>query len=227
MSDVPNRQGSSTAGSHGSDQSLVKLAVEVGPLILFFLANARPKLFEPLLVPFLPARILAGENAGLFTATFVLMVGVVGALVFSWARTRQVPVMPLVTTVLVLFFGALTLFLQDTTFIKMKPTILYCLFAATLYGGLLFDKLLLPVIFDRALDLTEKGWRILTRRWVGCFIALAVANEIVWRTQSNDVWVAFKFPGIFIILIVFSVAQVPLILRYKAAGAADSGVARP
>jgi intracellular septation protein len=119
------------------------------------------------------------------------------------------------TAVLVLVFGGLTLYLQDATFIKMKPTVLYAGFGVALIGGLVMNKPVLPVIFDSAMALTEQGWRLLTLRWGGFFFALAGLNEIVWRTQSNDTWVAFKFPGIFILISLFSIAQVPLILRYK------------
>jgi intracellular septation protein len=193
----------------------LKLALDVGPLALFFVANARPKWFEPLVTPFVPATILAGDAAGLFTATLVLMLAVVAALVVSWWLTRRLPLVPLVTAGLVVVFGGLTFYLQDPRFIKMKPTILYILFGLVLSSGLALNKPLLPVLFDRAFDLTERGWRLLTLRWAGCFFALAGLNELVWRTQSNDVWVAFKFPGIFIFLLLFSLAQVPLIMRNR------------
>jgi intracellular septation protein len=192
-----------------------KLGVEMGPLILFFAANAQPKLFAPLVAPFLPPALLAGSNAGLFTATFVLMAAVAAALVVSLAKARKLPAMPLMTAVMALLFGALTLYLQDTSFIKMKPTVLYVAFGLALFGGLAMNKLLLPIIFDNAFAMTERGWRLLTLRWGGFFFLLALMNEIVWRTQSNDFWVYFKFPGIFIMLFVFSVAQAPLILRHK------------
>ncbi len=192
-----------------------KLAVEMGPLILFFFANARPKLFEPAVAPFLPPPVLSGPNAGLFTATLVLMTAVAVALAVSFVATRRLPAVPLMTAALVLVFGGLTLYLQDATFIKMKPTILYAAFGVALIGGLAMNKLVLPIIFDTAMTLTERGWRLLTLRWGGFFFALAYLNEMVWRTQSNDAWVAFKFPGIFILILLFSVAQMPLILRHK------------
>jgi intracellular septation protein len=192
----------------------LKIAVEMGPLILFFIANARPKLFAPMVAPFLPAQILNGSNGGLFTATLVLMAAVAAALCVSFAATRKLPAVPLVTAMLVLVFGGLTLYLQDTSFIKMKPTVLYAAFGVVLIGGLLVNKSLLPVIFDNAMALTERGWRLLTFRWAGFFFALAVLNEIIWRTQSSDTWVAFKFPGIFILILLFSVAQLPLISRH-------------
>jgi intracellular septation protein len=193
----------------------LKFGVEMGPLILFFFANARPKLFEPAVAPFLPPPILSGPNAGLFTATLVLMAAVAVALAVSFVSTRRLPAVPLMTAVLVLVFGGLTLYLQDATFIKMKPTVLYASFGVALLGGLALNKLVLPIVFDNAMALTERVWRLLTLRWGGFFFALALLNEIVWRTQSNDVWVAFKFPGIFILILLFSMAQVPLITRHK------------
>ncbi len=193
----------------------LKLTLELGPLILFFFANARPKLFAPFAQRVLPANLLVGPNAGLFTATAVLIAAVIIALGVSYLRTRRLPIMPLITAVLVVIFGALTIYFRDPRFIKMKPTILYCAFAIALFGGLIFDKPLLPIILDNAMSLTERGWRILTLRWGIFFFALALANEIVWRTQSTNVWVAFKFPGTVIIIFLFTISQVPLMLRHE------------
>jgi intracellular septation protein len=193
----------------------LKLTLELGPLILFFFANARPKLFAPFAALVLPRHLLTGENAGLFTATAVLIPAVIIALVVSYMRTKRLPIMPLITAVLVVVFGALTLYFQDPRFIKMKPTILYVAFGAALMGGLLFNKPLLPVMLDNALALTERGWRILTLRWGVFFFALALLNEIVWRTQSSNVWVAFKFPGTVIIIFLFTLTQVPLMMRHE------------
>jgi intracellular septation protein len=193
----------------------VKFGVEMGPLILFFIANAYPKLFAPAVALFLPPPILTGPNAGLFTATVVLMAAVATALAISFILTRRLPAVPLMTALLVLVFGGLTLYLQNATFIKMKPTVLYAGFGAALIGGLAMNKLVLPIVFDHAMALSERGWRLLTLRWGSFFFTLALLNEIVWRTQSNDVWVAFKFPGIFVLICLFSVAQMPLIARHK------------
>ncbi|MGO9008131.1 MAG: septation protein A [Beijerinckiaceae bacterium] len=198
----------------------IKPVLEFGPLVLFFFANARPKLFHPFVSLFLPANLLAGENAGLFTATSVLMPAAIAALVVSYVMTKRVPVMPLVTAILVVVFGALTLYLQDPSFIKMKPTILYVAFGTVLFGGLVLKKPLLPIVFDNALSLSERGWFVLTLRWAIFFFTLAVLNEIVWRTQSNDVWVAFKFPGTVIIIFLFTLTQVPLMLRHEVKEAA-------
>lgn len=194
---------------------ILKMILEIGPLLLFFFANAQPKLFTPFVELVLPAHLLAGPNAGLFTATAVLIPAVLVALVVSYLRTRHLPVMPLVTAILVVIFGALTLYLQNPSFIKMKPTVLYAAFGLALIGGLFFDRPLLPIILDNALSLTERGWRILTWRWAIFFFALAIANEIVWRTQSNDTWVFFKFPGTVVIIFLFTMAQVPLMLRHE------------
>ena len=198
----------------------LKFVLELGPLLLFFFANSRPKLFAPLVHPFLPDKLLEGESAGLFTATAVLIVGVVGALVASYAITRRLPIMPLVTAVLVVIFGGLTFYFQDPSFIKMKPTILYACFGMALIGGLVFNKPLLPVVLDNAMSLTEEGWRILTLRWGLCFLALAVLNEVIWRTQSTDHWVLFKFPGTMILIFVFTFSQVPLIMKHELRGEA-------
>ncbi|MGH6817180.1 MAG: septation protein A [Methylovirgula sp.] len=201
----------------------LKLTLELGPLFLFFFANARPKLFAFYGERVLPPHLLAGANAGLFTATAVLIPAVVIALIISYLRTKRLPVMPLVTAVLVVIFGALTLYFQDPRFIKMKPTILYAAFGIALIGGLIFKKPILEIILDNAMPLTESGWRILTLRWGIFFFALAILNEIVWRTQSTNVWVAFKFPGTVIIIFLFTMSQVPLMLRHevKEEGAAE------
>jgi intracellular septation protein len=193
----------------------IKFLLEMGPLLLFFFANARPKLFEPLVRPLLPETILNGPSAGLFTATIVLMVAVVAALIASFFLTKRLPIMPVVTAILVLIFGALTLYLQDERFIKMKPTVLYLAFGLALFGGLLFGKPLLPIILDNAMNLTERGWRLLTIRWAAFFLVLAVLNTIVAWKASTDVWVAFKFPGTVILIFLFTFAQVPLIMRYE------------
>jgi len=192
-----------------------KLATEMGPLLLFFFANARPKLFEPFIAPFLPQSLLEGENAGLYTATVVLMAAVLVALLLSYLRLGRLPIMPVVTAVLVIVFGALSLYLRDPRFIKMKPTILYIAFGAALIGGMIVKKPLLPIILDNAMNLTSVGWQILTLRWIGFFFILAALNELVWRTQSNDVWVAFKFPGTVILIFLFTAAQIPLIMKYE------------
>jgi intracellular septation protein len=195
---------------------LLKLVLDLGPLLLFFLANSRPALFLPLVAPILPAEVAAGERVGIFVATAVFMVAIVAALIVSYALTRHLPTMPLVTAVIVLVFGSLTLVLHDELFIKLKPTIIYLLFAGVLLGGLAFGKPLLGVVFDSVFHLTEDGWRKLTIRWALFFLMLAVLNEIVWRTQSTDVWVSFKVFGVLPLTFLFAALQFPLMTKYAA-----------
>jgi intracellular septation protein len=172
---------------------LFKLATELGPLIVFFAANAK---FH------------------LFVATGAFMVAVVVAMVASYVVTRHVPIMALVTGIIVLVFGTLTLVLHDETFIKVKPTIIYGLFALILGGGLLFGRSLIAVMFDQVFNLTPHGWRLLTARWALFFLGMAILNEVIWRTQSTDFWVAFKAFGVIPLTMIFGVIQMPLIKRY-------------
>lgn len=172
---------------------LLKLVLEVGPLAVFFIANAR---------------------YGIFAATGAFMVAIVIALGVSWALTRKLPTLPLVTAAFVLVFGGLTLALQDELFIKLKPTIVNGLFAAILFGGLATGRPLLQPLLDTVLPLADEGWRKLTWRWAWFFVLLAVLNEVVWRGFSTDAWVSFKVFGIMPLTLLFSIAQYPLIKRY-------------
>jgi len=129
--------------------------------------------------------------------------------------TRHLAIMPIVTAVIVLIFGSLTLILHDETFIKFKPTIIYCLFGGTLAAGLIFGKSLLGVVLGQMFHLTDEGWRKLTLRWSLFFFFLAALNEIVWRTQSTDFWVSFKLFGHLPLTFLFGALQIPLIKRYS------------
>ena len=172
---------------------LFKLATELGPLMIFFVANAK---------------------FNLFVATGAFMVAVIAAMIASYVVTKHVPMMAIVTGVIVIVFGTLTLVLHDETFIKVKPTIIYSLFAATLGGGLLFGRSFIAIMFDQMFNLTPHGWRILTLRWALWFLAMAVLNEIIWRTQSTDFWVTFKAFGMVPLTMLFAVTQMPLTKRY-------------
>ncbi|MBA7668154.1 Intracellular septation protein [subsurface metagenome] len=172
---------------------LFKLATELGPLIVFFVANAK---------------------FNLFVATGAFMVAIVAAMIASYLVTKHVPMMALVTGVIVLVFGTLTLVLHDETFIKMKPTIVYSLFAAVLGGGLLFGRSFIAIMFDQMFNLTAAGWRVLTMRWALFFLGMAILNEIIWRTQTTDFWVAFKAFGAIPLTMGFAISQMPLIKRY-------------
>lgn len=194
----------------------LKLGLDLGPLLLFFFANAKPALFEPWLAPLIPEAVQTGARSGIFVATAVFMVAIVAALVISYVLTRHLPVMAMASAVIVLVFGGATLFFQNDTFIKMKPTIIYLLFAGTLLGGMALRKPLLATVFDRVFHLTEEGWRRLTIRWAMFFLALAVLNEIVWRTQTTDTWVAFKVFGVTPLTFIFAAFQYPLLMKYDA-----------
>lgn len=173
----------------------LKFLLEFGPLALFFLCYGR---------------------FGIFVATGVMMIAVVVTLGISYARLGRVPIMPMVTAAIVVVFGSFTLIFHDETLIKLKPTVLYSLFAGALFFGLAFNKPMLQIMFDGALNVTPRGWRLLTWRWALFFVALAILNEIVWRTQTTEHWVAFKTFGFLPITLIFAVAQTPLILRHAA-----------
>jgi intracellular septation protein len=143
------------------------------------------------------------------------MVATVIAVLFSYILEKKIPIMPTVGAGIVVLFGGLTIYFDNDIFFKMKPTIINVLFAVILYGGILINKPLLKYLLGAALKLEEAGWKILTQRWIGFFIALAILNEIVWRTQSTDVWVNFKVFGILPITFIFTMTQFPLIKKYQ------------
>ena len=187
---------------------LFKLATELGPLVVFFVANGR---FD------------------IFTATAAFMVAIAVSMIVSYVVTRHIPIMAIVSGVVVAVFGTLTLVLHDETFIKIKPTIIYSLFASILGGGLIFGRSLIAVMFDQMFNLTPEGWRALTIRWAGFFVFMAVLNEIVWRTQTTDFWVGFKAFGAIPLTMIFAMLQMRLIGKHSIepataeAGDADRG----
>ena len=172
---------------------LIKMALELGPLVVFFIVNSR---------------------ADIFTGTAWFMGAMVISLLLSWLLLKKIAIMPLVTAVVVLIFGGLTLWLHDDTFIKMKPTIVDSLFGIVLLGGLAFHQSLLRYVFGDVYKLKPEGWTILTLRWGLFFFALAALNEIVWRTQSTDFWVAFKVWATMPLTIVFAAFQMPVLQKY-------------
>lgn len=187
----------------------LKFALELGPLVVFFFANT----YGERLAQAFP--VLDQFGGPLFIATAAFMLATIISLSLSWAWTRTIPAMPLVSGVVVMVFGALTLYLQDETFIKMKPTIVNGLFAATLFGGLLFGKLLLKLVFSMAFEIDDEGWHKLTVRWGLFFVFMALLNEIVWRNTSTDFWVAFKVWGNLPLSIAFTLFQIPLLQRHS------------
>ncbi|MCK5549737.1 MAG: septation protein A [Hyphomicrobiaceae bacterium] len=191
MTDEPRKNDSQPQDLRGQ---LLKLLVEVGPLVVFFVMNAR---------------------AGIFWGTGGFMVAIVISLIASRILFGRVPVMPLVTGVFVLVFGGLTLWLQDEQFIKIKPTLVNALFAGALFTGLLAGRSLLKIVFGEVFRLTDEGWRKLTFRWACFFTFLAVLNEVVWRSFSTDVWVSFKVFGIMPLTMIFAIAQMGLLKQHE------------
>ena len=187
---------------------LLKMALELGPLLVFFFANARGEWIAER-VPF-----LADIGGPIFVGTACFMIATAIALSVSWALTRTLPIMPLLSGIIVLVFGALTLWLQDETFIKVKPTIINTMFGGILLIGLIFNKSFLGYVFDSAFKLDAEGWRILTFRWGLFFLLMAVINEVIWRNFSTDFWITFKVWGNMPLSIVFTLAQLPLMQRH-------------
>lgn len=175
-------------------KGLLKFALEVGPVAVFFVVNGR---------------------YGIFTATGIFMAVTVVSLLGSVLVLRRVPIMPLVTAGCVLVFGGLTLYLQNDVFIKMKPTIVNLLFAGALGTGLLLGRSLMKTVLGEVIHLSDEGWRLLTLRWTGFFIALALLNEFVWRVFSTESWAAFKLFGVMPITFLFMLSQVGLLQKYQ------------
>ena len=199
---------SKSAGMAREVSPLLKFALELGPLAVFFFANARGEWLGrtfPILTDF---------GGPIFIATGLFMIATALALGISWALTRTIPIMPLISGIVVFVFGALTLWLQNDTFIKMKPTIVNTLFGTILLVGLVFGHSLLGYVFNSAFKLTDEGWRKLTLRWGVFFLFLAVLNEVVWRNFTTDTWVAFKVWGTMPLTILFTMAQMPLIMKH-------------
>lgn len=171
---------------------LTRLLLDIGPLAAFFIAY---------------------NQADIMVATGVFMVAVVAALGAGYAIERRIAKMPLVTAVVVVVFGGLTLWLDDESFIKLKPTIVYLVFAAALLGGLAIGRMLLKPLFEVAFQLTDEGWRSLSLRWGVFFIVMAALNEAIWRTMSTDVWVNLKVFGFLPLSVLFALLQLPLIRR--------------
>ena len=175
-------------------KSIYKLLIDIGPLAVFFIFYTRGDL-KTAILPFMIATIIA--------------------VLFSYILEKKIPIMPTVGAVIILIFGGLTIYFDNETFFKMKPTIINLLFAGILYGGIILNKSLLRYLLGAALKLQDKGWDILTKRWIGFFIALAILNEIIWRTQTTDIWVSFKVFGILPITFIFTLTQFSTIKKYQ------------
>jgi len=173
---------------------LLKLALEVGPLAVFFITNGK---------------------FGIFYATASFMAATLISLVTSGIFLKRIPVLALVTGVFVMVFGFLTIYLHDDTFIKIKPTVVNTLFAFILAAGLYFRRPVLKLALGEILQMREEGWRLLTLRWIGFFLFLAVLNEVVWRNFSTDTWVSFKSFGLMPLTFFFMMFQITLIMRHQ------------
>lgn len=194
-----NRSGRAAAEPQVGAQQLVKMLIEIGPLLVFFAVN--------------------GITKNLFHATAAFMVATALALAISYRQFGKVPPMLMVSGVLVLVLGGLTLWLQEAVFIKIKPTIVYMLFATVLGAGLLFDKYYLRILMGEVFNLTDRGWKLLTIRWAAFFVFLAFLNEIVWRNFSVDFWISFKLLGAIPLTLLFGFAQLGLLKRHAASQA--------
>ncbi len=175
--------------------SFIKLFIDIGPLAVFF--------------------IYYKVSGDLIDAILPLMLATIISVVISYILEKRIPIMPTLGAGIVVIFGGLTIIFDNKIFIFMKPTIINIIFAAILYGGIILKKPLLKYLLGSALKLEEEGWTILTQRWTAFFIALAVLNEIVWRTMSEEFWVSFKVFGILPITFIFTMTQFPLIKKYQ------------
>jgi intracellular septation protein len=171
----------------------LRVLVEWGPLIAFFITNAR---------------------AGIFWGTAVFMAATAAALAVSWTLTRRLALVPLIGAIFVAVFGGLTLWLQNDIFIKVKVTLVNVMFGSILLTGLYFGKQFLKLILGEALKMDDEGWRILTLRWGLFFFALAALNEVIWRSVTTDLWVNFKVFGILPLTLLFALSQAPLMSRH-------------
>jgi intracellular septation protein len=181
----------------------LKPAIDYGPLAVFFASYL---------------------TLGLMAATAALIAASLIALVLAWLLERRVPLVPLITAAIIVVFGGLTLWLQDETFIKMKPTIVQAIFALILLGGLAFGRpLLKPLLGPMMPPMSDRAWRQFTLRYALFFIAMAGLNELVWRSQSTDFWVTFKVFGLPALTILFILAQIPFVGRQTRLAEAETG----
>jgi intracellular septation protein len=187
----------------GSSHPWLRPTLDYGPLAVFF-------------VTYVASDLMAATGAIIFAS--------LAALILAWAVERRVPLIPVVTTMLIVVFGGLTLWLQDETFIKMKPTIVQALFALVLLGGLALRRPLLKLLLAPMMPpMSDRAWRQFTLRYGLFFVAMAVLNELVWRTQSTDVWVTFKVFGLPALTFLFILSQIPFVGRATRLAQAETG----
>ena len=195
---------------NNKERPFSKLILEMGPLIIFFVCYYNAPIPENLKNDL--------EEANLFKiifATKIFVPAILVALFIGWFQTKKIAKMPLITAILVVVFGGLTIWLNNPIFIKMKPTLIYLIFSAILGYGLLKKKSYLKILMGSAIPINEEGWLILSKRFVGFFVLLAFTNEVIWRFFSQDFWVNFKTFGLPILLIFFMVLQFNLFNKYS------------
>ncbi len=195
---------------NNKERPFSKLILEMGPLIIFFVCYYNAPIPENLKNDL--------EEANLFKiifATKIFVPAILVALFIGWFQTKKIAKMPLITAILVVVFGGLTIWLNNPIFIKMKPTLIYLIFSAILGYGLLKKKSYLKILMGSAIPMNEEGWLILSKRFVGFFVLLAFTNEIIWRFFSQDFWVTFKTFGLPILLIFFMALQFNLFNKYS------------
>ena len=195
---------------NNKERPFSKLILEMGPLIIFFVCYYNAPIPENLKNDL--------DEANLFKiifATKIFVPAILVALFIGWLQTKKIAKMPLITAILVVVFGGLTIWLNNPVFIKMKPTLIYLIFSAILGYGLLKKKIYLKILMGPAIPMNEEGWLILSKRFVGFFVLLAFTNEIIWRFFSQDFWVNFKTFGLPILLIFFMVFQFNLFNKYS------------
>ncbi|MFS4438752.1 inner membrane-spanning protein YciB [Paracoccaceae bacterium GXU_MW_L88] len=197
-------------------QAIRRILTEFGPIILFFVAYRMAPVAEGLSADQL-------ELEKLLFATKLFIPAILLALGVSWVAERRLPPAALLTAVIVLLFGGLAIVLRDATFVKMKPTIIYAAFAAILGFGIMRGTSYLRLFLSEALAMTEEGWMILTKRFAWFFLAMAVANELVWRLMGTETWVTVKTFVLPIAMFVFIFAQAGVFTRYSTEDTDTSG----
>lgn len=210
-----------TSSTQKEINPILKLLLEIGPLGVFFFGFnygadiAKMPSVAPMLESVLGAKAMASDQAPILVATALFMVAIAVSLTASWALTRTLPKMAVVTGIVVAIFGGLTLWLQDETFIKMKPTIVNWVFALILGVGIFQGKSYLKMLMGETMPLSDEGWMIFTRRWVAFFIFLGLVNEVVWRTQTTEFWVSFKTFANIPMTFLFLAFQWPLLQKHS------------
>ena len=179
------------------NKSLIKFATDFGPLLAFFI-------------------IYYKNDKDLVSAIPALIIATLIAICVIYILEKRIPILPLMGAILVCLFGGLTIFFDNPIFIYLKPTIINLIFAfALFFGKIVLNKNFLKKLFESSIKLEEAGWDKLIIRWIGFFIFLALLNEAVWRTQTEEFWINFKVWGILPITFIFTAFQLPLIQKYK------------